>query len=265
MVIDFHTHAFPDAIAGRTLKILADTAGETPCHDGTVSGLCRLAKAAGVDRSVVLPVVTAPRQFDSINRFAAEHNGEDGLCFFGGIHPEMDDPEARLREIKALRLKGIKIHPDYQEMWIGDERYIRLIRHALSLGLTVVTHAGRDPLSPDRIHADVEGILRLLEGLGGAPENLVLAHLGGEGQLEEVERRLCGAPVYLDLSHMLDRTPAEQVMRLIRRHGADRILFATDSPWDDPGEFLRLFADLPLTEEERQKILWRNAAALLDL
>ena len=40
MLIDFHTHVFPDALAPRAIASLAAQAGETPSTDGTVAGLC---------------------------------------------------------------------------------------------------------------------------------------------------------------------------------------------------------------------------------
>ena len=268
MIIDFHTHAFPDAIAAKTLEKLAAIAHLTPRHDGTVAGLCHSMAAGGIDRSVVLPVVTAPRQFDTINRFSAEHDGRDGLLFFGGIHPDNEEPERRLDELKAMGLRGIKLHPDYQGVRMDDARYIRIVRHCAAIGLVVVTHTGRDPLCPNDVHATVDGIERLLDGVyrGQAPTKpvLVLAHLGGVGQLDEVETRLCGAPVYFDTAFMLDRTPADQIVRLCRRHGIDRILFASDAPWGDQATFVRRLHDLPFTKEEQQAILWQNADKLLN-
>ncbi len=269
MVIDFHSHAFPDTIAEKTIRKLADISKTHPYHNGTIEGLVRCMNEGGIDRSVVLPVVTAPRQFESVNRFAAEHNGQDGLIFFGGIHPDCDEPEEKLDTLLSMGLHGVKFHPDYQGVHLGDERYIRLVRHCAACGMTVVTHAGLDPLSPDEVHATVEDIERLLEGVcrGGVPSGLklVLAHLGGAGQLDEVERRLTDAPAYLDTAYMLDRVPAEQVVRLCRRHGTKRVLFATDSPWGEPSTFRRIFDTLPFTPEEQEDILWRNAASLLAL
>ncbi len=269
MIVDFHTHAFPDAIAEKTIEKLAATAHTVPHHNGTVDGLIRAAQAGRIDCSVVLPVLTAPRQFESVNRFAAAHNGQNGLLFFGGIHPDSEQPEEKLDALQAMGFKGIKLHPDYQGARLSDARYIRIVRHCVRIGMTVVTHAGQDPLCPDDVHATVEDIERLLDGVyrGDTPDRaaLVLAHLGGAGQLEAVEDRLAGAPVYLDTAFMLDRVPAEQVVRLCRHHGTDRILFATDSPWGDPRTFVRIFRELPFTAEEQQDILWRNAARLLDI
>ena len=85
MIIDFHTHIFPDAIAERTIHKL-ETAANIHAHaDGTLQGLQTSMKQAGVDYSVILPVVTKPSQFDSVNRFAASINGRNGILSLGGI------------------------------------------------------------------------------------------------------------------------------------------------------------------------------------
>ena len=46
MIIDFHTHIFPDKIAGRTLDYLSDIFGASPFADGTYTGLCDSMKKA---------------------------------------------------------------------------------------------------------------------------------------------------------------------------------------------------------------------------
>ncbi len=88
MIIDFHTHVFPDAIAQRTIAHLEDKGGMKAHIEGTLTGLKCSMKRAGIDYSVVLPVVTKPSQFESVNRYAAEINGKEGIFSFGGIHPD---------------------------------------------------------------------------------------------------------------------------------------------------------------------------------
>ena len=63
MIIDFHTHIFPDKIAGpgRAADYLSDIFGASPFADGTHTGLCDSMKKAGVDVSVSLPAVTKYR------------------------------------------------------------------------------------------------------------------------------------------------------------------------------------------------------------
>ena len=74
MVIDFHTHAFPDKIAQKTVDLLKEKSKTVPFTNGTVGGLSEKARNFGIDLSVVLPVVTNPLSTDKINDFAAETN-----------------------------------------------------------------------------------------------------------------------------------------------------------------------------------------------
>ena len=54
-------------------------------------------------------------------------------------------------------------------------------------------------------------------------------------------------------------------MQMIKKHGVEKFLFGTDYPmWNHKEEFER-FSKLPLSEEEKQMILYKNAAKLLDL
>lgn len=66
MIIDFHTHIFPDKIAGRTLGYLSGIFGASPFAGGTHTGLCDSMKKAGVDVSISLPAVTKVSQVESI-------------------------------------------------------------------------------------------------------------------------------------------------------------------------------------------------------
>ena len=86
MIIDFHTHTFPDAIADKTIAYLTEKGGILPYRRGTLGALIDSMKSSGVDYSVVLPVVTNPKQERTINRVSAESNGKNHVFFAGGIH-----------------------------------------------------------------------------------------------------------------------------------------------------------------------------------
>ena len=72
MIIDFHTHAFPDQIAERAVGKLAAIANLEPQHDGTVSDLLRKMEKSGVDASVILNIATNPKQMTNVNNFAID-------------------------------------------------------------------------------------------------------------------------------------------------------------------------------------------------
>lgn len=263
MVIDFHTHIFPDKIAEKTIMQLQNSSGITAATDGTLSGLLNSMNQKGIDMSVILPVVTKPSQFESINEFASEINRKykGKLVSFGGIHPDSEDYKKELDRIKELGLPGIKLHPDYQGVMIDDERYVSIIRYADSLGLTIVIHAGIDIGLPEPVHCPPQKMAEVIDKL--KPTKLVLAHYGGWKQWEEVYEYLAGKEVYFDTSFTFDFISKEMFLKILEKHGCKKVLFATDSPWSDAGEAAEYVRSLPIFEEEKKDILYKNARKLL--
>lgn len=264
MVIDFHTHAFPDALAQRAISTLvaAGNNGYVPCSDGTAGGLLKNMDRFGVDISVVQPVVTKPSQTRTVNLWAKEIS--DGrLISFGGLHPETDDFKRDIDFICELGLPGIKLHPEYQGFEIDDPKMLRLYDYALSRGLILLFHAGFDPAFPPPIHSSPKRFRQISESLGGG--TIVAAHLGGIKQWDEVEQELAGSRVYLDTSMGFEYYSKEQFLRIVKKHGADKILFASDSPWSRADKELETLNSLPLSQEEKDLILYKNAKGLLKL
>ena len=269
MIVDFHAHAFPDALAERSVAFLAAKAGISHYADGTVKGLAEAASRVKADGALVLPVVTKPSQFRSINAFAARINAGEfdaygvKLRSFGGIHPDDEDIEGELAEIKAMGLKGVKIHPDYQQTFIDDAKNLRIIEGAAKLGLLVSVHAGLDLGFPDCTHctpARAKNMLRLT----GA-ENVILAHMGGFSMWEEVADLLVGEKVRFDTGVVARYMDPALASKIIKAHGADKVLFATDSPWASYEDSVAFVRSLDLSEEEKTKIFGENAAKLLGL
>ena len=277
MIIDMHTHTFPVKIAASTLEKLSAASHTRPFTDGTQAGLVRSMEEAGVDLSIVLPVATAPRQVEHINDSAAKINQTGGPVFsFGCMHPDYENWHEELARIQELGLKGVKLHPVYQNVDFDDPRYLRILRRAGELGLTVVTHAGDDVGFPGAVRCSPEMVSRALEQAG--PVTLVLAHMGGWRNWDRV---LPGLPVYIDTAFSTGRmTPLEDgyytpeelelldpagFMELVRAFGARRVLFGSDSPWSGQKESLEWLRALPLTEGELAAILGENAKALLGL
>lgn len=268
MIIDFHTHIFPEKIAAKTLELLSEKSDEPYFSGGTAEALRDSMTRAQVDLSIALPVVTAPRQFESINRFAAEVNQtcyapdtHTGILSFGGIHPDSSDYKGELLQIRDLGLAGIKLHPVYQRVAFDDIRYMRLVEYASELGLCVVVHAGYDVGFPGESFVSPAVSRRLIETVH--PQKLVLAHMGGYDEWTQVAQELAGLPVYLDTSYSLGKMPDEAFVQLVRLHGADKVLFASDCPWMDQKEHVARLNALSLTPEEKEQIAWKNAFALL--
>ncbi len=265
MIIDFHTHIFPDKIAARTIEALEEKAGLTASTDGTLNGLLASMDAAGVDMSVILPVVTKPSQFETVNTFAASVNEQyqGKLLSFGGIHPDTEDYKKELDRIKELGLKGIKIHPDYQGVMIDDVRYMNIIEYADSLGLIILTHAGIDIGLPDPVHCPPDKMRTVIDKLH--PQKMVVAHYGGWNQWEEVYEYLAGENLYLDTAFTFDYIKEDMFYKILEKHGTDKVLFATDCPWGYQKKDVESLMKLSLTDEVKDKIFYKNAEKLLKL
>ena len=265
MVIDFHTHIFPEKIAARTIALLEEKGGLTAATDGTLDGLLHSMEKSGVDLSVVLPVVTKPSQFESIQAFAGQVKKTYGgkLISFGGIHPDCADYKKEIDTICEMGLIGIKIHPDYQGVMIDDERYIRIIRYASERDLVILTHAGVDIGMPEPVHCPPDRMRKVLDLV--KPKKMVLAHFGGWGQWDEVYEYLAGENVWLDTAFIYDYIGEEQFLKIYGKHDKNKILFATDSPWSDAKKAVAWIRDLGLPKEETEAILAGNAKRLLGI
>ncbi len=288
-IIDFHTHTFPDKIAAPALDSL-QKASESRAHtDGTNSDLRRSMEKAGVEVSIVLPVVTNPDKASSMNNYAARINEDfdsTGIYSIGGIHPLTPNLKAVLKEAAELGLKGIKLHPDYYGIAFNDIRMKRVIDIASELGLFVITHAGMDIGLYPPICCTIDSIIDVIEDV--RPRTLVLAHMGGWMNWEEVTERL--APVvkeysssqgqiFLDTAfsigeiEWLDKArhksyhqmSDDQFRIMVREFGYDRILFATDSPWADQKDYVDRMNNMGLSREELEYIYHKNAESILGL
>lgn len=265
MIIDFHTHIFPDKIAARTIEALEAKAGVTASADGTLNGLITSMEDAKVDMSVILPVVTKPSQFETINTYAAwvNDNYPGKLLSFGGIHPDTEDYKKELDHIKDLGLKGIKIHPDYQGVMIDDVRYMNIIEYADALDLIIITHAGVDIGLPDPVHCPPDKMRKVIDKIH--PRKMVVAHYGGWNQWEEVYEYLAGENLYLDTAFTFDYIKEDMFYKIMDKHGYDKILFATDCPWSSQKKDVDALKNLALEVNIKEAIFYKNAEKLLNL
>lgn len=264
-IFDFHTHAFTDSLAERAMDSLVRTSGISPATDGTLGGLIKVMDRCGITKAMLLPVATKPSQQRTINNWAAEiMNGRIFCC--GTIHPDAEDALAEIERIKKLGLYGVKFHSEYQLFDPDEERMLPIYRKISECGLFVVFHGGWDPFSKERIRATPERMARAAKSV---PElTFMFAHLGGMNLWDDVEKFVAGklGNVLLDVSVIAQYDmDQEQLLRIIRNHGADRILFGSDCPWDDPANEISMINALPLSDREKEQIFFRNAERLLSI
>ncbi len=263
MVIDFHTHCFPDKIAEKAIQKLSFVSGGLqPYTDGTVAGLRANMARDGVDVSVVLNIATNAHQQKSVNDFAASINNGQDIIAFGSVFPYSEEAFEELERIKELGLKGVKLHPDYQGFAVDDLRLKPLYRKISELGLITVFHAGLDYGFAPPYGATPE---KLATALTWFDAPVVAAHWGGMACGDGVLDKLCGQDIWFDISFGYGNMPKYYAEAILEKHGVERLLFGTDSPWHTADMEKRLLDTLSLSDDERNKICYQNAKTLLNL
>ena len=263
-MFDFHTHAFVDSLAERAMSQLADTSDIVPCTDGTVKGLIRTMDKNNIRRAMLLPIATKPSQQRVINDWAASVMNDRLFCC-GTVHPDAEDALDEIERIKELGLYGVKFHSEYQLFEPDEEKMLPIYRKIAECGLFAVFHGGWEAFSRDYIRATPE---RLANAAKAVPElTIIAAHLGGMKLWDDVEKFLAGKfeNVYLDTGVIARAIGSGQLLRIIKTHGVDKILFASDCPWDDPANEAAMIRELPLSQEEKEMIFSKNAEHLLSL
>lgn len=261
-IIDFHVHIYPEAVAAKVASAIGLPEEANHPERLVASGIVAAQKAAGISLSVNLPVATRAEHVASTNAFAK--NVPDGIISFAALHPDTPDKAKVIGEIAADGFKGIKFHPEFQGFALDDPRMDEVWRLMAEHGLIAVFHAGGDR-SYEPPYRTTPALFR--EFAGRHPGlKIVAAHMGGYQMWYQVETDLAGqADLYLDTSWLLYHCDPKQAVRMIRRHGVDKVLYASDSPWRDPAEDVKAFLALPLTEEEKELVLHKNAERLLRL
>ena len=263
MLIDFHTHAFPDAIAPRAMQTLSYAAGGLkPQTEGTVASLKEQLKKDGVDMAVVLSIATNPAQQKKVNDFAIGVNEDSMLFAFGSVHPDAPDALEELDRLHDAGIKGIKFHPEYQGFYADDEKMKPIYQKISRLGLITLFHAGQDIGFLPPYHAMPEHLLGALKWLDSP---VVAAHWGGMSCHQEVIDKLCGENLYFDLSFGYGVIPKKQAQLILDKHTPDRLLFGSDLPWHRPAWEKRLLDTLDLSDSDRDKICYQNARKLLGI
>ena len=282
MIIDAHTHTFPEKIAKKTIEFLQAKAESVAYTEGTDSALQESMQKAGIDVSVLLPVVTNTAQVEKLNDIAIKKNegfAQTGLFSLGGLHPDYEDYAREIKRLAENGITGIKLHPAYQNTDIDDIKFLRIIECACAEGLAVVIHAGLDIGIMHHNFASVGQIENVIKEI--APEKFVLAHLGGWKGWDEVEKELCGENVYFDTSFVLGEyvppenvfvpeekrkmLSGEQFARIVKKHGYDKVLFGSDSPWSEQSETIEKIKNCDLDESKLDLIFSENAKRIFGI
>ncbi len=266
MIIDFHTHSFPDALAPKAMASLVKTCAHNPLikphTDGTASGAEQILRAAGIDRAVVCNIATNTRQEAKVNDYAISLTSSPFFYPLGSVHPDSEHTEGELDRLLGAGIKGIKLHPDYVGIELSDERFEKIFSALDERGMFAVVHAGYDPISPEKMHATPDMFRAVIEKHPSL--SLVAAHTGGFGMAKEVYSQLVGTKIYLDTSLSSLREGEREILyKILSEHDENRLLFGTDTPWTEPSEEIEFILAAPISDIRREKIFYKNAKRLM--
>lgn len=260
-IIDFHAHIFPDALAERAIsKLIACSPGSINHTDGTALGLQQSMKKYGIKKSVLLPVATKPSQVRGINSESKFFFNNDFIPF-GALHPKTEHFQEEIDYLKAIKIKGIKFHPEYQDFYIDSKEMYPIYEALSDAELITVFHAGKDP-GPFTGDHSLPAALKKVH-LDFPHLTIVAAHLGGWKMWDQVEKTLSGLPIFLDTAAAQGIISDDEFLRIVQKHGAERILFGTDTPWFDQGTTFKWIDKMKISEKEKDAIFFKNACDLI--
>ena len=261
MLIDFHAHAFPDDIAERAVRQLSEKASIPYFHDGTIAGLLRSMDDAGIDSAVILNVATKPAQTENIIKWCLKIR-DDRIIPFASVHPGTRGTEDVVKRIKGEGIKGIKLHPMYQDFEPDAEVMFPLYEQISEAGLILVFHSGDDIAFPGDKRADIDRIIAVSEKFPAL--KMVAAHTGGWMRWEEVLEKMAGRNIYFDISMTSEYIKSPMLFKdIIKKHDGDRLLFGTDAPWAGQKKEADFLKDLDIDSAMKDKICHLNAEELL--
>lgn len=296
-VVDAHVHAFPDWTVGMAWQAYIGV--HEPKRSGACSELFRIMDDGGIDRAVLLLYPRSSEQYEQLVREAGPEPDEEEirqlvvseihilnlwgcemaesyprLIPFVGVNPRFQTAAeylVALDELVGLGARGVKLIPPSMRMYADDRRLLPLYQRCQELKLLILSQSGSGGGPPPKPGADHYGRPRYWERvLATFPElTVILAHLGlgYEDDLVELARRYPN--VYADTSLRLSglgkpgRWTAEQLVDLVRRIGADRVLLGSNYPFTDPAVYAQVLEQLPLSAEEREAIAGGNFARLM--
>jgi hypothetical protein len=263
VIIDCHTH------------LNRYTPDLPPTLDERHAQLRAAMDAHGIDYALVLTSydVTDDRPSTADILAAVETDGRLGVVA-GVRHAHLARDLPHLRELlQGGRVKALKLYPGYEPFRLSAPEMWPVYELAAEFGVPVMIHTGdtfepkarvrfAHPLEVDDIAVEHRGV------------SFVVCHLGNPWLLDAAEVIYKNPNVFGDLSGFtvgdwqprFERLMVQKVNEVVAYvNDPAKLMFGSDWPISDLGGYLRFLGRLELTAEERDGILWRNAARVFGL
>ena len=183
--------------------------------------------------------------------------------------------KAALKEIRRcateLGLRGVKFQPLSQAFFPNDKRFGPIYELCQELNLIVIFHTGTTGIGAGTpggqgIHLKFGKPIPYLDDVAADFPKLRIigAHPSWPWQEEMLAVARHKSNVYIDLSGWAPKYFPESLVQYANTLLQDKVMFGSDFPLMNPERWLKEFADLPIRDEVRKKILHDNAVRLFD-
>jgi uncharacterized protein len=280
--IDMHTHAEVSSRGGSSLDdalhdassayFKIDKAARKPTLE-EIAAFYRERKMAAVVFTVDAEHATGTPPVPNEEVAEAAAANPDVLIPFASIDPFRGKAGVRQarRLVEEYGVKGFKFHPNIQGFFPDDRLAYGLYEAIEELGAIALFHTGQtgigagvpggggirlkysDPMRVDDVAVDFPTM------------KIILAHPSFPWQDAALSVATHKPTVYIDLSGWSPKYFPPQLVRYANSLLQDKVLFGSDYPVISPDRWLADFAQLPMKDEVRPKILKDNAARLLGL
>lgn len=280
VAIDMHTHAEVSAAGGESLSEELDAAAgayfKTEHRHPTLAQIAayyRERKMACVVFTVDAEAATGTPAVPNEEVAEAALANPDVIIPFASVDPHKG--KMGVRQIRRLvaehGVRGFKFHPNVQAFAPNDPMAYPLYEAIEEAGAIAVFHTGQtgigagapggggirlkysNPMLVDDVAADFPGM------------PIILAHPSFPWQDEALAVATHKPQVHIDLSGWSPKYFPPQLIQYANTLLKDKVLFGSDYPLLSPDRWLADFAQLPIKDEVRPKILKENAARLLGL
>lgn len=274
-IIDFrfrpNTKAILDGIKNSSMfKASCDAIGFHKRQEQTLPEV-----VAGLERRGVELAVITGRDCETTYGFPANNGSVLEFCRaypskfvgFWGIDPHkgMAAVHEIVHVVKEYGMRGIATDPYLAHIPPCDARYYPLYSKCCELGLPVFITTAPPPQVPRAImdyidprHVDI--VARDFPELV-----LIMSHGGYPFVNEAIFACARNANVYMDLSEYEHAPMAESYVHAINTMIGDKVIFASAHPFVEQEEAIQTYMNLKISDELREKVMYRNAAKLLGL
>lgn len=264
MIIDCHTHlnrynpTDPPTLPERHAELRAEMDAHGIAHAVVLTSYDVTPDRPSPD-DVLEQVADDPR-ISVVAGISYPHLGADQVFYLRGL-------------LQAGRIRGLKLYPGYQPFHLSERRLHPVYEMAAEFGVPVMIHTG-DTFSP-RTKVRYAHPLEVDDvAVDFRPTTFVMCHLGNPWFADAMEVIYKNENVLGDFCGLTLGVFEERYERLAVRRVNDviayvndpaKLMFGTDWPISDIGSYLRFTEKLELTAEEREGVLWRNAARVFGI